>query len=78
VKLICKLQPDIVVIDLSFILKPIDDEELEAILLTDPAIKVYEVAERVGYPDSRYFSTLFKKWTALTPTEFRSYYMQEA
>ncbi|WP_270167297.1 response regulator transcription factor [Paenibacillus sp. SYP-B4298] len=46
-------------------------------LLTDPAIKVYEVAERVGYPDSRYFSTLFKKWTGLTPTEFRSYYMQE-
>ncbi|WP_270167286.1 AraC family transcriptional regulator [Paenibacillus sp. SYP-B4298] len=45
---------------------------------TEPAIKVYEVAERVGYPDSRYFSTLFKKWTDLTPTEFRSYYMQEA
>ncbi len=35
-KLICKLQPDIVAIDLGaqgFILKPIDDEELEAILL---------------------------------------------
>jgi len=46
-------------------------------LLTKKDVKVYEVAGKVGYQDSRYFSTIFKKWMGLTPTEFRSYYVQE-
>jgi two-component system response regulator YesN len=34
-------------------------------------LPAYEVAERVGYPDARYFSSIFKKQTGITPSEFR-------
>ncbi len=40
-------------------------------LLVDDGFKTYEVAERVGISDAHYFSKLFKKYTALTPTEFK-------
>ena len=33
--------------------------------------KVYEVAEQVGYSDSRYFSQVFRKYTGITPLEYR-------
>jgi two-component system response regulator YesN len=41
-------------------------------LLVDPFIKVYEVAEQVGFRDSRYFGQLFKKWYGMTPQELRT------
>lgn len=41
-------------------------------LLQDPAIKVYEVADLVGYSDARYFGQVFKKITGLTPREFKA------
>jgi len=47
-------------------------------LLMDERNKVYEIADKVGYPDSRYFSTLFKKQIGLTPTEFRQQYVPES
>jgi len=40
-------------------------------LLRDPMTRIYAVAEQVGYKDQRYFSTVFKKTTGLTPQEFR-------
>jgi len=46
-------------------------------LLMDPNVKIYEIAEKVGYQDSRYFSTLFKKEMGLTPSEFRNYYLPQ-
>ncbi|HEY8464876.1 MAG TPA: response regulator [Bacillota bacterium] len=40
-------------------------------LLKDKTIKVYEVAGLVGYSDSHYFSSLFRKYVGLTPSEFK-------
>jgi len=40
-------------------------------LLEDPYIKVYEVAELVGYKSKAHFSEIFKKYTGVTPKEFR-------
>jgi two-component system, response regulator YesN len=39
--------------------------------LADPACRVNEVANRVGIADSRYFSSIFKRQTGYTPSEFR-------
>lgn len=40
-------------------------------LLRDCRLKVYEVAERVGYRDITYFSATFKKTTGVSPSEFQ-------
>ncbi|WP_339279832.1 response regulator [Paenibacillus sp. FSL W8-1187] len=40
-------------------------------MLRENRLKVYEVAERVGYPNTAYFSKLFKKHCGMTPEEFR-------
>lgn len=39
-------------------------------LLRNPTCKIYEVSERVGYKDPKYFSQIFKKSTGLTPKDF--------
>lgn len=41
-------------------------------LLKDPIYKVSDVGENVGYENPRYFSKIFKKYTGMTPYEFRS------
>ncbi|NLY19402.1 MAG: helix-turn-helix domain-containing protein [Clostridiaceae bacterium] len=41
-------------------------------LLKNTQIKTYEISERVGINDSRYFSQLFRKMTGMTPTEYRN------
>lgn len=40
--------------------------------LRDSKYKTYEVGELVGITDSHYFSKLFKKYTGMTASEFRS------
>ena len=40
-------------------------------LLDDESLKIYEVAERTGYADSRYFSVCYKKYWHITPTDYR-------
>ena len=40
-------------------------------LLADPANKVQEVAERVGYHDASYFARAFKRKTGFAPEEYR-------
>ena len=40
-------------------------------LLTNPALKIVDIAEQLGYNDSYYFSHCFKKYTGVPPKEFR-------
>jgi two-component system response regulator YesN len=40
-------------------------------LLTDPRNKVNEVSLAVGYSDGNYFAKSFKKYTGLSPSEYR-------
>lgn len=40
-------------------------------LLLDPSVKIYEIADKIGYKDQRYFSVIFKKLVGVTPTEFK-------
>ena len=40
-------------------------------LLADPARKIYEVAEAVGIFNPSYFIRVFKKYTGMTPNEYR-------
>lgn len=41
-------------------------------LLKDHTIKVYEVSEKVGYNDPRYFGILFKKKMGVTPMVYKN------
>ena len=45
-------------------------------LLINPEHKTYEVAEMVGYQDSRYFSQVFRKKTGVLPSEYREWLLQ--
>ncbi len=40
-------------------------------LLADPTLKVYEIAERVGYKNILYFNRQFKQSIGMTPGEYR-------
>ena len=40
-------------------------------LLKDCRLKVYEVAEQVGYRDIAYFSAIFKKMVGISPSEYQ-------
>ncbi|MDF2908006.1 MAG: AraC family transcriptional regulator [Herbinix sp.] len=40
-------------------------------LLKSPDLKIFEIAEMVGYPNPRYFSKVFKKVTNLHPSQYK-------
>lgn len=40
-------------------------------LLKDTSLKVYDVSNKVGYDDVRYFSRIFRKYTGYTPTGYQ-------
>lgn len=40
-------------------------------LLEDPALKMFDVATRVGYSNENYFSKVFKKYENTSPSDFR-------
>ncbi len=40
-------------------------------LLKSTDLKIYEIADRVGYRDAYYFSTAFKKIVGINPTDYR-------
>lgn len=41
-------------------------------LLHQGDMRTYEVANMVGYQDTKYFSRLFRKFTGMTPSEYRN------
>ena len=40
-------------------------------LLCGTQLKLYEIAEKVGYSDPKYFSKVFKETTGQLPAEYR-------
>jgi AraC-like DNA-binding protein len=40
-------------------------------MLDDPALRITDVALRVGYTDASHFSRAFREWTSLAPREYR-------
>lgn len=45
-------------------------------LLMEPTVSVKEVGKAVGYPDSNYFTKVFRRITGKSPTEYRTEFMQ--
>jgi AraC-like DNA-binding protein len=41
-------------------------------LLLDPALPIKAVAKRAGFPDVRYFTTVFRKYAGLPPGAYRT------
>jgi len=41
-------------------------------LLIESNYKVYEICEMVGYTDKSYFTKIFKKYTGMTPNQYRN------
>ena len=41
-------------------------------MMADPACRIYEVAEKVGFSSTTYFFRVFKKYEGCTPTEWRT------
>lgn len=41
-------------------------------LLVSTSFKIYEVAEKIGYSDYKYFSVQFRKYVSMTPKAFRN------
>ena len=40
-------------------------------MLLDPSLKLYQIADALGYAHTAYFSNLFKKHTGITPKDYR-------
>lgn len=47
-------------------------QKAKELLMVQTELKVYEVAEQIGYQDSTYFTKLFKKMNGYTPLEYRN------
>ncbi|WP_139355905.1 helix-turn-helix domain-containing protein, partial [Clostridium beijerinckii] len=43
-------------------------------LLGSNKLKIYEIAEKVGYSDSKYFCKVFKESTGMSPKEYMKFY----
>ncbi len=46
-------------------------EHAKQLLIDQPNLKSYEIANQIGYKDAKYFTQIFKKLTGYTPMEYR-------
>ncbi|HZG58858.1 response regulator transcription factor [Paenibacillus sp.] len=46
-------------------------------LLADPQLKIADIIDLVGFSDPSYFSKAFKKYTGVSPNQFRSRHIEE-
>lgn len=47
-------------------------------LLTSPEVRIYDVAEQVGYKSTKHFSQVFRNYTGKTPSEYRQIYYRDS
>jgi two-component system, response regulator YesN len=45
--------------------------EMSKSFIRNTDMKIYEIAEKVGYPDAKYFCTIFKKISGVSPNQFK-------
>ncbi|MFD1772459.1 response regulator [Paenibacillus rhizophilus] len=58
----------------EYVLKVRMDKAKE--MLDDPAIKIQLISSKVGFNDNAYFSKAFKKYSGLSPSEYRNLMLQ--
>jgi two-component system response regulator YesN len=46
-------------------------EQAKNFLKNSPALSIFEISERIGYPDANYFSRVFRKKTGISPSAYR-------
>lgn len=46
-------------------------------LLSSPNVRIYEVAEQVGYKSTKHFSQVFRAYTGKTPSEYRAIFCRD-
>lgn len=46
-------------------------------LMMDSQLRLYEIAQKVGYQEVKYFSRLFKKKMGVTPVEYRQFFFRK-
>ena len=48
-------------------------EQAKKLLVACPSMRSYEIAEKIGLGNNpHYFSLVFRKYTGMTPTEYRA------
>jgi AraC-like DNA-binding protein len=52
--------------------------DLAVSMLQDPAIRLLDIAVELGYCDAAKFTHSFKRWTGITPSEFRRLQQEES
>jgi AraC-like DNA-binding protein len=56
--------------NVSAFLRDIRMKEARRLAMTQPDLRISDLAYKVGFKDPKYFSTCFKKEFGLQPTEF--------
>ncbi|THF76097.1 response regulator transcription factor [Cohnella fermenti] len=69
---VCSLFKDAMGQNISEYLAELRVEKAKELLEEENGIKAYEVAQRVGYSDSRYFNRLFKRYTGYNLSDYRA------